>query len=214
MQACSSGVGRTLPYRMSGTCAPHPCRTRRTRVRGVWLSLSGRACGGRTTGGGASCLDPRVPPASCPAVAQASRLHLVPPWREGILPPIPRASRPVQAPQGFFFSGHGGLRVLRALRGEGGVSSHHEGHQRFTCVRAGLPRTREWIEPRRTRKAQRGTPPGRGGVTSGLPAGQQPKAHHSGAPAPSQTLFVLAAGTSGIINKKGGDPAWEVGLAP
>ena len=167
--------------------------------------MSARARGGRTRGAGAPCLDPRVPPASCPAVAQASRLHLVPLWRDlgGIpgraqgqnivrirasrdaqprgtrgagpqagLPPIPTASLPVQAPQGFFFSGHTELRVLRALRGEGRVSPHREGHQRFTCAPYGLPGTREWIEPRRRRRAQRANPPGRGFDENDLYANQ------------------------------------------
>jgi len=42
---------------------------------------------------------------------------------------VPRASLPVQAPRAFFVSGHTRLRVLRALRGEGGISSHREGHR-------------------------------------------------------------------------------------
>ncbi len=73
---------------------------------------------------------------------------------------VPRASPPAQAPQSFFFSGHTGLRVLpwpfdptpprsahcplgrlwclrahagrRALRGEGGVSPHQQGHRART----------------------------------------------------------------------------------
>ena len=77
---------------------------------------------------------------------------------------VPRASLPVHVPQGFFFSGHTGLRVLpwpfdptpprsahcpprrlwclrahagrRALRGGGGVSSNHQRHE----GRSGQPR--------------------------------------------------------------------------